>query len=599
MTSKQVKKAYKDANKGPRLTRAERLAQDRAEQARIRKELEKEKAAAKAKLLRDKKKDKEAAEKEVKKKKGLPLVTVRPSQDTIARFVRGMGAGKKRDCRGDIVAQPSPAVPTVQGRAPPTLDPVTEEPNESLQKHMMPVSEIISNEAGIVNRHEAGDDKTDSYRLDPDMNNPATKDSLISNVSGDQHHSQVPSSGNVQVPLTASDGISADLAAILGEVDEAELLGDYVASEPHERAAQQRLPQPSTPVGEDFDETLQEEGELGSPDLLISEPSGSPSPGVLEKETKKSLLMSESFEDLDPDFLDDMNTLLDVELVPIVSKSPNVEHTDVQERQSIADRDAEGKSDSGNGTPIERNQEAAIELNSTVHHAVDYAVAYQPILESPSPRHQPPPLSTQAIMLHVEDFFPTSSQQARELEEDLRAAPALPMAARSQPRHISQQPVRSHPSIEPVLPAQESRTPSPSPSPQPFFTSSGKRCRESFALHQQKRAAAMQALREREQRKLRLGREQAEERVAAEKQARAIAEAEKDTVSSGSQREVAEKENKAAGWHDEMKRVTTTNYAMRQDDEGSRNGDQSILCCSQETEYGGDWVDDLAMDLIL
>ncbi|KAI1114556.1 hypothetical protein F5Y14DRAFT_163598 [Nemania sp. NC0429] len=97
MTTKQVKKAYQKANKQPRISKAEQRRQELFEQDRIRKELEKERNQARARAARDKKKEKEERERAEKKKKGLPLVDVRPSQDTIARFVR---AGP-RSQRGD------------------------------------------------------------------------------------------------------------------------------------------------------------------------------------------------------------------------------------------------------------------------------------------------------------------------------------------------------------------------------------------------------------------------------------------------------------------------------------------------------------------
>ncbi|KAI1419168.1 hypothetical protein F5Y12DRAFT_286315 [Xylaria sp. FL1777] len=88
MTTKQVKKAYQKASKGPKLSKAEQRRQELFEQDRIRQEFEKEKNQARARAARDKKKEKEERERAEKKKKGLPLVDVRASQDTIARFVR-------------------------------------------------------------------------------------------------------------------------------------------------------------------------------------------------------------------------------------------------------------------------------------------------------------------------------------------------------------------------------------------------------------------------------------------------------------------------------------------------------------------------------
>ena len=100
MTSKQLKKAHKAANKQPKLSRAEQRKFELAEQERIRKELEKERTAARARAARERKKAKEEAKKAEKRRRGKPLVEVRPSQDTISRFVRGNGTGKKRDERG-------------------------------------------------------------------------------------------------------------------------------------------------------------------------------------------------------------------------------------------------------------------------------------------------------------------------------------------------------------------------------------------------------------------------------------------------------------------------------------------------------------------
>ncbi|KAK6217987.1 hypothetical protein LQW54_003045 [Pestalotiopsis sp. IQ-011] len=88
MTTKQAKKAYKAKNKGPKLSKAEQRRQDLMEQDRIRREFEKERNQARAKAARDKRKEKEDREKAEKKRKGVPLVEVHPSQDTLARFLR-------------------------------------------------------------------------------------------------------------------------------------------------------------------------------------------------------------------------------------------------------------------------------------------------------------------------------------------------------------------------------------------------------------------------------------------------------------------------------------------------------------------------------
>lgn len=92
MTTKQAKKAYRKANKGPKLSKAEQRRIELMEQDRIRKEFEKERNQARARTARDRKKAKEDKEKENRKRKGLPLVDVHPSQDTISRFVNRAAA---------------------------------------------------------------------------------------------------------------------------------------------------------------------------------------------------------------------------------------------------------------------------------------------------------------------------------------------------------------------------------------------------------------------------------------------------------------------------------------------------------------------------
>ncbi|KAL2195377.1 hypothetical protein P885DRAFT_40876 [Corynascus similis CBS 632.67] len=109
MTSKQAQKLYREATRGPRLSKAEQRRIEREEQERIRRELDREKQLNRARVLRERKKAKEQQALNEKKRKGLPLIDVTPSQDTIARFVRGSGTAKKRDAEGGRVI--GPAVP--------------------------------------------------------------------------------------------------------------------------------------------------------------------------------------------------------------------------------------------------------------------------------------------------------------------------------------------------------------------------------------------------------------------------------------------------------------------------------------------------------
>ncbi|CZT46134.1 uncharacterized protein RSE6_06524 [Rhynchosporium secalis] len=97
MTSKAAKKAYQQANRGPKVSRAEQRRRDNAELEQQKREYEKERAAARAKAAREKKAAKANTEKDARRKQGLPEPSrfVRPSQSTISRFVRSEGGNKR------------------------------------------------------------------------------------------------------------------------------------------------------------------------------------------------------------------------------------------------------------------------------------------------------------------------------------------------------------------------------------------------------------------------------------------------------------------------------------------------------------------------
>lgn len=95
MTSKEAKKAYLEARRGPRISREEQRRLDAEEIERQKKEYERERAAVKAKAAREKKVAKAAADKVARKKLGIPEPSkfVRASQPTISMFVKN---GNKR-----------------------------------------------------------------------------------------------------------------------------------------------------------------------------------------------------------------------------------------------------------------------------------------------------------------------------------------------------------------------------------------------------------------------------------------------------------------------------------------------------------------------
>lgn len=122
MTSKQVRQAYKASTRTPTLSRTEQRRLERAEQDRIRRELEREKAAARAQAARERRRRRELAEREARKRMQLPPVAVRPSQDTLSRFVRvaagdahGVPTGDRR--RGlDVGSKHPPTAPHMEDK---------------------------------------------------------------------------------------------------------------------------------------------------------------------------------------------------------------------------------------------------------------------------------------------------------------------------------------------------------------------------------------------------------------------------------------------------------------------------------------------------
>ena len=103
MTSKQAQKLHRQNSRQPKRSKAEQRRLELEEQERIRKELEKDKRISRAREARERKKAKEQKALEERKRKRLPTVDVTSSQDTIARFARGNGTSKKRDSAGSRV----------------------------------------------------------------------------------------------------------------------------------------------------------------------------------------------------------------------------------------------------------------------------------------------------------------------------------------------------------------------------------------------------------------------------------------------------------------------------------------------------------------
>ncbi|KAF4332730.1 hypothetical protein FBEOM_13454 [Fusarium beomiforme] len=444
MTSKQVRNAYKAANKGPKLTREESRRQERAEQERIRKEFEREKAAAKAKVARDKKKEKELAEREAKRKKGLPLVNVRPSQETISWFVRGNGTSKKRDAQGKDV------------------------------KH-----KDATEDGSKMDTNEATTNEDEPLR-------PDTKIQKLDNIQED-------------------DGEICDAA--METIIE---------------------PQPSRPSPESPNpQYLQEEGEA-----IVAESTKRTSV-IAEKEMPLPKLLIpdpelDAMEDeLDADFEEDLalGILEDIEAAMGNSKpytSHRAEKVCDQTKEVALYTSKQFLEDARTAVPNRYAEDLGLQRPTPSVSLAKPALSEKPQrnLEprSSSPPQQEPPMSTQAILFNLDDFFPSSSQQVRELEEELHGG-ILPSA----PLHltpIAEEEDEDKESLEeepetspdqPPLPELEPASDSPPP-PRRFFTSSGSHERMCLALQRSRRTAALEKIQQRERARMQAGMlEQAQE----------------------------------------------------------------------------------------
>ncbi|KAL7788398.1 hypothetical protein V8C37DRAFT_388438 [Trichoderma ceciliae] len=473
MTSKQVRKAYRAANSVPRVSRAELLRQERAEQERIRKEFEKEKAAAKAKALREKKRAKEQAEREEKKKKGLPTVTVRPSQDTIAWFVRGNGSGNKRDCKGGDVDEITDAA---KASALATVEEQEEEEDEDFPspKRFCNKEEHDEDNDGEAEKGRGGSalgHEEPCTKLDaaPEKNETTTEDDFLEGfeIMSDEEISK----------LSFNDAVTKKN---VGSTEE--------CSERQSPPEQDVVPVEGNHNTHSFDETtlhkLNSAISVKNPELI-------------------------ALQELDLIFDDEDDLELEMLALDVVMTSQqrlikeNIEEPLLQ-RSQRSTRTATGyEVDLGLAAGLRKETPRAA---GSMKHDQTSLMPPPPISAASRPispvatKPQSPPLSTQQIFFNMDDFFPTSSQQAAELEEEETIFISQPTKPGLIPKATAQAQAPSPAPQKELLPA---NTLSSSPgAPKPFFTSSGSNERMAVALLRSRRTAEQEE--ERRQRALHL-----------------------------------------------------------------------------------------------
>lgn len=706
MTSKQVQKAYKAATRAPRISRAEARRQEKLEQERIRKEFEKDKAAAKARALREKKKDREAAEREVKKKKGLPLVRVRPSQDTIAWFVRGNGVGRKRDSGGRsllaVEEEPEPVeeMATPSPRKSPVAD-LSQGDGETSESDAIKKRKVGSQEAHAIEREvplqEVSQQKVPqeevSQREASQREAPQREELQRETSQQEEPQQEAPIAWTMDlndVEDVVYDGMEAQLTkAPTPRIDEEQSIEKQPVAD---RPKSPLRPSPSAAEIDEFPESLEDEFDF---DMIMTRGKGvdddkefeeAPSPAESLTASSEPEAQAVAIEDLVEDFSDDIEfdimeattisapggldvpgapTPLDTMLPPPRPKSQREvnelddEFGDEIEMEMLDDLDGimNGNLDKPTSknskphfkTPLIPNPEDGAR-SSWPRRRYEEDLGLQRPVDAPSsipknvppkttprrpspsppppPPRQAPPMSTQAILFNFDDFFPSPSQQARELDEEpfTQPSPILPRIPHS-PTHPSQ--VDLEPDLEP---AQSSS--SPAPPPRRFFTSSGSHELMALAIQRSRRTAALEAIHQKDRARIEAGMvAQAEaqekarlERLKAKNKPKAPVKttplplkatpqktnlpAKRDQISTNTTKTPPNQTSRPSNPPPKQPFVNkppspSTKRPTKHDKENQHNKENqtpttsSDPAASQETEYGGDWVDDMALELMI
>ncbi|KAF4119819.1 hypothetical protein GMORB2_4485 [Geosmithia morbida] len=413
MTSKQIKKAYRESTKQPRMSRAEARKMELAEQERIRKEYEKERMAARARAARDRKKAKEEAQREARRKSGKPLVDVRPSQDTISKFLfRGNMFGRKRDDKGgDVDAAAMDTIPEI------TSD-----------RESMPPELVCQETADAGSPAFADDDEYDIIHGETSMVKKEIKKASLPRERVAVEQENEGRGMALEHPIAAGSPYDDEQNDDLDN-------DNFIPSK-----------RPRLDIGPDDDDDnpfLTAEPSLGKGELC-ARATEEPNRPIDDKKSSAHSQNSQALASDDGDqddffdgmLEDDLDALLGTHSAtstqesttplppPKVPQSPTREPATPKKGFSSF---TEGSLDDDTLCQLMTPQPHKRQSTETASVAI---ATTRSILESvfdaddnsalsPQRRQQPPPLSTQACLLKCDDYFPTPSQQERELEGDV------------------------------------------------------------------------------------------------------------------------------------------------------------------------------------
>ncbi|CAH0036439.1 unnamed protein product [Clonostachys solani] len=248
-----------------------------------------------------------------------------------------------------------------------------------------------------------------------------------------------------------------------------------------------------------------------------------------------------------------------------------------------------------------------------------------------APRQRPPP-STQAILLNLDEYLPSSTQLALELdeddiEEDFPAVEATEQVEQHPPIPRQDPPPASRQGVQPTMAAPQSAGPPVRPQKR-FFSSSGSNESLHLALHLSRRTAAREGIRRNNQRRIEAGLLQDQGRTISQPPRHQHKRPKIPSFATNYQVEhdppVQNATRTARTMVDEVPRPSPPNptkgrpsvgnehsstksaVAIKRNDTNKENIPPervtddllgSDLPASQETEYGGAWMDDIGLDL--
>jgi len=428
------------------MTAKERRDADAAELERQKKEFEKQKAAARAKAAREKKAEKAAKERETRRKMGLPEPSkhVRASQPTISRFVRS-GSKRTWDELDDITEDSDGTLDGLRGgiEEPPAKRAAGNNSDDEFGEFPLSLPEILErlDSPAVSVKAEKVISKPPSPKIHKASAPKVRKSSPLKPAPSEMSRSALPSSKQRVIPPPLKKELSDSEFEDFPSLSQCDIL---------ERLASSATP----PI----------QGNVAVPQVA---PLKNRIPHKVQIEKKSTTVSAVAFSEEFP--VDDSQKVADMAASQLLSEAADAISRSTRAGSASNPQPTKITSRKSAGTPVQRanpknvvgTQEGQFLSNATTSagpalkerpvnmppppiplkakKAISFAAS--PNISHPTPRRvtnpipkkplNMPPSATQAFLEeHIEDFFPSPSQQIRELLEDVDDMPSNTQVAR-------------------------------------------------------------------------------------------------------------------------------------------------------------------------